>query len=108
VAFTNAEKQQRYRERHLGLDGTKRRVQHFLSVPTKAQLDRLAHYYGYTVTQVIEDLAAAAERKLLDRLGPAEARAYLDSKMQKGEAVTATGRRPSVRKKVMKRLRRRP
>jgi hypothetical protein len=44
MALTNSEKQQQYRERHLGANGIKRRVQHFLSVPAKAQLDRLASY----------------------------------------------------------------
>jgi hypothetical protein len=81
VTLTNAEKKQCYRERHLGANGTKQRVQHFLSVPTKAQLDRLASYHGYTVTRMIEDLAAAAERKILDRLSPAEGRACLDGKL---------------------------
>jgi hypothetical protein len=44
VTLTNAEKQQSYQERHLGADGMKQRVQHFLSAPAKAQLDRLVSY----------------------------------------------------------------
>jgi len=62
MALTNAEKQARYRERHLGVDGEKSRVQLFLSATAKAQLDRLARHKGYTVTALIEGLAASAER----------------------------------------------
>jgi hypothetical protein len=94
MALTNAEKQQRFRERHLGVDGEKQRVQYFVSVPAKAQLSRLASYRGYTVTQVIEELAAAAERKLLDHLSPAEARAYLDDTLQHGAPALRRVTRP--------------
>jgi hypothetical protein len=47
VALTNAEKQARYRERHLAVDGEKRRTMLFLNATTRAQLDRLAHRKGY-------------------------------------------------------------
>jgi hypothetical protein len=78
MALTSAEKQQRYRERHLGIHGTKERIQFFISVQTRAQLGRLARHYGYTVTKVIEDLAADAERTVLNRLPPRQRTAYLD------------------------------
>ena len=48
--MTSAEKQQRYREHDLGVHGSKERIQLFISVQTKAQLGRLAHHHGYTVT----------------------------------------------------------
>jgi hypothetical protein len=41
MALTTAEKQQRYRERHLGVKGGKQRIQFFVSVQAKAQLERL-------------------------------------------------------------------
>jgi hypothetical protein len=66
MALTAAEKQGRYRERHLGIDGAKLRIQLFVSVHSKAQLRGLARHYGYTVTKMIEQLAADAERALLD------------------------------------------
>jgi hypothetical protein len=78
MALTSAEKQQRYRERHLGIHGTKERIQLFISVQARAQLGRLAGHYGYTVTKVIEDLAADAERAVLNRLPPGQRTAYLD------------------------------
>jgi hypothetical protein len=79
MALTAAEKQQRYRERHLGIDGAKLRIQLFVNVHSKAQLRRLARHYGYTVTKVIEQLAADAERALLDTLPRRQHTAYLES-----------------------------
>jgi hypothetical protein len=78
MALTAAEKQQRYRERHLGINGAKLRIQLFVSVHAKAQLRRLASHYGYTVTKLIEQLAADAERALLDTLPRRQHTAYLD------------------------------
>jgi len=82
MALTPAEKQQRYRERHLGIDGTKERIQVFVSVHTKAQLGRLARHHGYTITMVIEDLVAAAESALIEQLPWRQRKAYLDSDLQ--------------------------
>jgi hypothetical protein len=79
MALTAAEKQGRYRERHLGIDGAKLRIQLFVNVHSKAQLRRLARHYGYTVTKMIEQLAADAERALLDTLPRRQHTAYLDS-----------------------------
>jgi hypothetical protein len=94
MALSEAEKQRRYRERHLGVDGTKQRIQCFLSVHAKAQLDRLASYHGYTVTRIIEDLAAHAERAVLGRLPPKEESAYLDGKLQRhGDGKAPVSRR---------------
>jgi hypothetical protein len=80
MALTNAEKQARYRDRHLGIDGEKARVQLFLSTSSKAQLDRVACYKGYTVTALIEELASQAEHKIVNRLAPKAQREYYDRK----------------------------
>jgi hypothetical protein len=112
MALTSAEKQQRYRERHLGFHGTKERIQLFISVQAKAQLGRLARHHGYTVTKVIEDLVAAAERGLLDQLPARQHTAYLDSHLQRKAGHNASARpkakasrkrrtpRPAPRRKV--------
>ena len=68
MALSQAEKQRRYRERHLGVDGAKERLQCVISVRAKAQLERLARSQGYSVTKMIETLAGDAERAVLDRL----------------------------------------
>jgi len=52
MALTSAEKQRRYHERHLGVHGSKERIQLFISVQKKAQLGRLPRHYGYTITKV--------------------------------------------------------
>jgi hypothetical protein len=78
MALTNAEKQARYRERHLGRRGEKARVQLFLSIDTKAQLDRLAHRKGYTVTALIEELTASAERRTVAKLSGKALKQYYE------------------------------
>jgi hypothetical protein len=50
VTLTNAEKQARYRERHLGSDGEKVRVGLNLNAGTRAKMGRLALHRGYTIT----------------------------------------------------------
>jgi hypothetical protein len=76
MPLSNAQKQARYRERHLGVDGEKARVQLFLSAAARAQLDRPAHHKGYTVTALIEELAASAERRIVAKLTPKGLKAY--------------------------------
>jgi hypothetical protein len=68
MPLTNAEKQRAYRERHLRADGEKARIQLFLSATAKAQLDRLARHKDYTVTALVEEMAAQAEQRILNRL----------------------------------------
>jgi hypothetical protein len=54
-----------------------------LSAAARAQLDRLARHNGYTVTALIEELAASAERRTVAQLTPKALKAYYDG------AVTA-------------------
>ena len=90
MAMTQAEKQRRYRQRHLGLDGEKDRLQCMVSVQAKAQLTRLAQYHGYSVTELIETLAADAERALVDTLPQSDIGAYLDGRLQCNRTATNT------------------
>jgi hypothetical protein len=92
MALTTAEKQQRYRERHLGVKGGKQRIQFFVSVQAKAQLERLALHYGYTITRVIEKLTADAERALLNRLPPQKHTVYLDGRRRRAASHKASSR----------------
>jgi hypothetical protein len=50
VTLTNAEKQARYRERHLGVGGKNVRVGLNLNAGTRAKMGRLARHRGYTIT----------------------------------------------------------
>jgi hypothetical protein len=74
-AFHHAEKQRRYRERHLGA-GKKARIQLFLSIISRARLTRLARHQGVTVTALIEELSARAERRIVAQLKPKALKAY--------------------------------
>jgi hypothetical protein len=79
MAMTNAEKQRAYRERHLGFDGEKSRMQLVLSVRSKFQLERVARHKGYSVTALVEELAAQAEHRIINRMTPKQHQDYFDS-----------------------------
>ncbi len=91
MPLTNAERQQAYRERHLGRHGEKARIQLFLSAHARAQLDRLARHKDYTVTALIEEWAASAERRATSRLSGRTLKRYYD-----GEQVQPPHRRGLV------------
>jgi hypothetical protein len=78
MAFTNSEKQARYRERHLGVDGGKARVGLILNATTRAKMDRLARHKGYTITALIEELIESGERRVTARLTGKALKTYLD------------------------------
>jgi hypothetical protein len=77
MALTNAEKQARYRVRHLE-SGTRSRGHFILEATTKAKLVRLAHHKGCTMTALIDDLAARAERRVTSRMSPKALKQYYD------------------------------
>jgi hypothetical protein len=77
MALTNAEKQARYRERHLQ-NGTKSRGHFILEATTKAKLLRLAHHRNCSVTALIDDLAAGAERRATSQMSPKALKQYYD------------------------------
>jgi hypothetical protein len=79
VTLTNAEKQARYRERHLGVDGEKVRVGLNLNASTRAKMGRLAHHRGYTITALVEELVERAERRVTARLPSRALKAYYDA-----------------------------
>ena len=69
MAITNAEKQARWRERHLkNENGTKLRAQFIFDASTKAQLKRIARHKGCSVTSLIKEWAASAERRITHQL----------------------------------------
>jgi hypothetical protein len=71
VTLTNAEKQARYRERHLGVDGEKVRVGLILNATTRAKMECLARHKGYTITALVEELIESAERRGSQQGSPA-------------------------------------
>jgi hypothetical protein len=95
MPLTNAEKQRAYRERHLGVGGGKARIQLFLSTSARAQLDRLARRKGYTVTAVIEELVASADRRVTAKLSRKALKVYCGEQGSKPlrSALTALPRK---------------
>jgi hypothetical protein len=74
MALSNAEKQRRWREAHLGAD--KVRLSLVVSVPAATQLKRLARHRGISVTELIEDTARRAEGTTVAKMTAAEERRY--------------------------------
>jgi hypothetical protein len=77
MALSKAEKQARYRERHLE-KGTKERGHYFFDASTKAKLRRLSRHKDCTVTALIEELVASAERRATAKLSVRALKAYYD------------------------------
>jgi hypothetical protein len=74
MALTNAEKQARYREHHLGVDGAKVRIGLNLNAGIRAKMDRLARRCGYTITSLVEELVERAEWRGRQGCRPARSR----------------------------------
>jgi hypothetical protein len=79
MALKSAEKQQRYRQRHL-VHGNKQHLQLFIGDETKAQLVRLAGYHNCTLTKLIEKLAAEADLAMVRKLPAQLVECYLTPK----------------------------
>jgi hypothetical protein len=80
MALSNAERQARYRQRHLkSVDGEKVRLSLFLDLYARLQLERIARHEGCTVTGLIEKWAAKAEQRVVGRMTPKEEHVYYAS-----------------------------
>lgn len=67
--LTNAERQARYREKHLeNIEGDKERAQFTFEMGTKRRLERIACHYGYpSATALIEQWAAQVASDVAER-----------------------------------------
>lgn len=90
MALSQAEKQRRYRERHLkhdlgknGFERRKKRTQYFVSFHTWVKLGRLAHYYGCSMTMLIEKLITDAEKSVIDQIPASDVTAYYRAELQR-------------------------
>ena len=80
MALTNAERQRRYREKHLkDVEGNKERLNLVLDFQAKWTLERLAKRYAVTQTELIERLLREEQDRLLATLDSEEQTAYYDS-----------------------------
>ncbi len=77
MALSNAERQARYRQRHLkSVDGEKVRLSLFLDLYAHLRLERIARHQGCTITALIEKWAANAEQRIVGRMTPKEEHAF--------------------------------
>jgi hypothetical protein len=79
MPMSGAERQRRYRERHDLVH-----VTFDLRVDTREQLDRLSWHYQCCLTELIEKLAAAAERAIEAKLSGEALQAYRDAGYEEG------------------------
>jgi hypothetical protein len=75
MALSNAEKQACWRERHLD-NGTKTRAQFVFDVSTTKQLKRVASHKARSVTSLIREWAASAERRIVGQLSGKDLKRY--------------------------------
>lgn len=67
--LTNAERQARYREKHMeSIEGDKERAQFIFGIGTKKRLEKIARHYGYlSATVLIEQWAAQVASEVAEK-----------------------------------------
>lgn len=76
MAMTAAEKQARYRERHLK-EGDKERLQIIIGLSAKRALERLAHHHGLTMGAMLERLVLDEQASVTAGMDGVQYRAYV-------------------------------
>jgi len=86
MALSNAQRQARYRQRHLNdLDGDKAELSLVIDLEARWCLHRIAQHKGRTVTSLIEEWAVAVEDRIVrDMSAEAQRDYYAD-----GDAIGA-------------------
>lgn len=75
--LSNAEKQRRFRQRHLEGDGTKIRLQCNLEIGAKCNLERLASHFGLSQTDMLEKLIGEKVDELMVGMDSEEIKHFL-------------------------------
>lgn len=82
MGMSNAERQRRYRDRHLnGIEGECQRVNLIASIEAKTALERLAHFHSITQRQALERALHEAQSRILDRLSGDQANRFYDRQL---------------------------
>jgi hypothetical protein len=80
MGLSEAEKQQRYRERHVGVNGDKVRMDLYVARECVSILRHMARHHQCSVTRLVEDLARDAEHRLrYEQMTRAQRKAYEES-----------------------------
>jgi hypothetical protein len=110
MGLGEAEKQRRYRERHVGADGDKVRIDLYVARECVSILRHMARHHQCSVTRLVENLARDAERWLkYEQMTRAQRKAYERSSsdldfLERGwrRRIRAKEGAPPRRKKLMK------
>jgi hypothetical protein len=78
MALSNSERQRRYRKRRLGAGGKHEQISCLVSISTKRNLERLAFYFGYTITGMIEQLINETTEKVLSQMDEQETQRFFE------------------------------
>lgn len=76
MALTAAERQARYRQRHLQ-EGDRERLQLVVSLQAKRALERLARHHGVTLAALLERLALEEQGRITAGMDGDQYRAYV-------------------------------
>jgi hypothetical protein len=78
MALSNSERQRRYRKRRLGAGGRHERISCLVCISTKRSVERLAFYFGCTITQMIEKLINDKTADVLSELDDEERERFFE------------------------------
>ena len=76
MGMTSAEKQARYRQKHL-VDGEQKRIQLVVSLDAALALKRLAQHLGTTQAEVVESLVLAEKNRVTADMSADQHRAFV-------------------------------
>jgi len=80
MTSTSAERQRRYRQRHLkDVEGTKSRLQAIVDYRTVTALRRMALHTGESITHVVDRIVLDAEKTITDNLSASAYNTYKDA-----------------------------
>lgn len=76
MALTGAQKQARYREKHIQ-EGDQKRLQTVISFPAKRVLERLARHHKLTIGGMLEKLIMEERNRITAELDDDQCRAFV-------------------------------
>ena len=78
MALSNSERQRRFRTKRLGAGGRHERISCVVTISAKRSIERLASYFGCTITEMIERLIKDKTAEVLQSLGDEEMQRFYE------------------------------
>lgn len=91
MAKTNAERQRSYRARRTGMGGRHERLNCYVSISTKRNLDRLATYFRLTIVEMLERIINERATALLSQLNEEERVRFFEERIEKSPLLRNDG-----------------